>query len=863
MGRKKGFTLVELLAVIVILSLISLITIPVVLNVVENSRLSAAKISGFNYVKAVNDEIQTNDMEDDSKEFEDGKYLIDEKGNIKELKINMKGTMPTGDYLETKNQEVIYAKLYINDYIYIYRLLEDGTISQEIYKKNEEGSKIILSLTSTSNKINAYVSYEDPTAKIKSCEYKLDDQKPKTGTNSYTFEGLKTDKKYTVSAKCVSDIGLVSTSIKIIKTKDISTPEYSVSPSGYAAKKTVTIKYDENEGLTNEYSLDGGETWETVNGSSVSIEFTKNGTVIARTTDGTNYKTASTLSIGGIDSTKPEAEIVVTSKTTNSINAKAICTDEESGITKYEFKIGTKEWIDNGTTNTYSYKELENNKEYTIYARCTNGVEVSTEVNKKVSTLDIATPTYEVINGEDPTKLKTVKITYPAGEGYRNSYSLDGGKTWKTVNGSTVSIDFTQNGTVIARVYDGKNYKVASTFTLTLDEKYTGVENKEYVVGEKVKYGGLNWLVISDNGLTTTMILAGNYKTGKYGTSTSFASGNTAYDLVNKTFVTDNDEITSEIKKGAIILDSISNSYVRLPQKDELTKKIPNSSGTNFWTLTANGDSQVYYGLPDGGKQYSSFNYDLSKRTGPVYRGYGSSQNSITIKHVIDNDVIATTISNPSTSYSSTEAVASKFASQEGIGYYSGSVSDFTATNSYTLQGGVFATNQGLKGSCDHGIFDNNNKTCYYSCGDKGSSFEQPVSMASGKASASYCGDTGVKSFSYTYPEVSFTATVYQSWSFSKTVAADKNCDDWVSDAYGSGSSCSSENWTCPSLSGTQSGTGSVRLNCKSNCTGTATGDTYYFASTNNCSYRYDYSINTNSKDMGIRPVITVKKARK
>lgn len=861
MGRKKGFTLVELLAVIVILSLISLITIPVVLNVVENSRLSAAKISGFNYVKAVNDEIQTNDVEDDSKEFEDGNYSIDEKGNIKELKINMKGTMPTGDYLETKNQEVIYAKLYINDYIYIYRLLEDGTISQEIYKKNEEGSKIILSLTSTSNKINAYVSYEDPTAKIKSCEYKLDDQKTKTGTNSYTFEGLKTDKKYTVSAECVSDSGLVSTAIKTIKTKDISTPEYSVSPSGYAAKKTVTIKYDENEGLTNEYSLDGGETWETVNGSSVSIEFTKNGTVIARTTDGTNYKTASTLSIGGIDATKPEAEIVVTSKTTNSINAKAICTDEESGITKYEFKIGTEEWIDNGTTNTYSYKELENNKEYTIYARCTNGVEISTEVNKKVSTLDIATPTYEVINGEDPTKLKTVKITYPAGEEYTNSYSLDGGETWKTVNGSTVSIDFTQNGTVIARVYDGKNYKVASTFTLTLDEKNTGVENKEYVVGEKVKYGGLEWLVISDNGLTTTLILAGNYKTSEYGTSTSFASGNTAYDLVNKTFVTNNDEIASEIKKGAIILDSISNSYVRLPQKDELTKKIPNSSGTNFWTLTANGDSQVYYGLPDGGKEYSSFDYDLSKRTGPVYRGYGGPL--AVLERSIDNNVISTTISNPSTSYSSTSATARGTADYVSIGFYSDSKSSFTATNSYTLQGGVFATNERVEGSCNQGIFDSGNQTCYYSCGDKGSSFEQPVSIASGKASASYCESTGTESFSYTYPEVSFTATVYQSWDFSKTVAADKTCDDWVSDAYGSGSSCSSYGYTCPSLSGTQSGTGSVRLNCKSNCTGTATGDTYYYATQQQCINRYDYEIGIEEEKMGIRPVITVKKARK
>lgn len=862
MGRKKGFTLVELLAVIVILSLISLITIPVVLNVVENSRLSAAKISGFNYVKAVNDEIQTNDVEDDSKEFEDGNYSIDEKGNIKELKINMKGTMPTGDYLETKNQEVIYAKLYINDYIYIYRLLEDGTISQEIYKKNEEGSKIILSLTSTSNKINAYVSYEDPTAKIKSCEYKLDDQKTKTGTNSYTFEGLKTDKKYTVSAECVSDSGLVSTAIKTIKTKDISTPEYSVSPSGYAAKKTVTIKYDENEGLTNEYSLDGGETWETVNGSSVSIEFTKNGTVIARTTDGTNYKTASTLSIGGIDATKPEAEIVVTSKTTNSINAKAICTDEESGITKYEFKIGTEEWIDNGTTNTYSYKELENNKEYTIYARCTNGVEISTEVNKKVSTLDIATPTYEVINGEDPTKLKTVKITYPAGEEYTNSYSLDGGETWKTVNGSTVSIDFTQNGTVIARVYDGKNYKVASTFTLTLDEKYTGVENKEYVVGEKVKYGGLEWLVISDNGLTTTLILAGNYKTSEYGTSTSFASGNTAYDLVNKTFVTKNDEIASEIKKGGIILDSISNSYVRLPQKEELTKKIPNSSGTNFWTLTANGDSQVYYGLPDGGKEYSSFNYDLSKRTGPIYKGYSASELGVLAK-MIDTDVISTTISNPSTSYSNTSAAARGTADYVSIGFYSDSKSSFTATNSYTLQGGVFATNQRLEGSCGAGIFDSGNQTCDYSCGDKNSSYEMPVSMASGNASASYCGDTGVESFSYTYPEVSFTATVYQSWSFSKTVAADRICNDWVSDAYGSGSSCSSYGYTCPSLSETQSGTGSVRLNCKSNCTGTATGDKYYYATQNQCANRYDYYISTEVEKIGIRPVITVKKARK
>ena len=42
---KKGFTLIELLAVIIILAVIALIATPVVLNVVENARVEAAKNS--------------------------------------------------------------------------------------------------------------------------------------------------------------------------------------------------------------------------------------------------------------------------------------------------------------------------------------------------------------------------------------------------------------------------------------------------------------------------------------------------------------------------------------------------------------------------------------------------------------------------------------------------------------------------------------------------------------------------------------------------------------------------------------------------------------------------------------------------
>lgn len=51
--NSKGFTLVELLAVIVILAIIALITTPVILNVIEDSRLNSAKDKAWGTIDAV------------------------------------------------------------------------------------------------------------------------------------------------------------------------------------------------------------------------------------------------------------------------------------------------------------------------------------------------------------------------------------------------------------------------------------------------------------------------------------------------------------------------------------------------------------------------------------------------------------------------------------------------------------------------------------------------------------------------------------------------------------------------------------------------------------------------------------------
>ena len=50
--NNKGFTLIELLAVIIILAIIALIAVPTIMNIIENSRKSAAADSAYGVISA-------------------------------------------------------------------------------------------------------------------------------------------------------------------------------------------------------------------------------------------------------------------------------------------------------------------------------------------------------------------------------------------------------------------------------------------------------------------------------------------------------------------------------------------------------------------------------------------------------------------------------------------------------------------------------------------------------------------------------------------------------------------------------------------------------------------------------------------
>ena len=109
--KNKGFTLVELLAVIVILALIALIATPIILNVINDAKKQAAKDSAYGYMDAVEKYIVSSELEDES--IKDGTYRVEDLNK----KISVKGSTPDNGNIEIKNKEVKSYDIGIDGYV--------------------------------------------------------------------------------------------------------------------------------------------------------------------------------------------------------------------------------------------------------------------------------------------------------------------------------------------------------------------------------------------------------------------------------------------------------------------------------------------------------------------------------------------------------------------------------------------------------------------------------------------------------------------------------------------------------------------------------------------------------------------------
>ncbi len=120
--KNKGFTLIELLAVIVILAIIALITVPVVINIINNTKKGAAEDSTYGVIESLKLYwmVQQNDFHENEKIVltctDEVCMMNDQMVPIETFYSLISGTKPTGGKYTLENGDVSVENVKFGDF---------------------------------------------------------------------------------------------------------------------------------------------------------------------------------------------------------------------------------------------------------------------------------------------------------------------------------------------------------------------------------------------------------------------------------------------------------------------------------------------------------------------------------------------------------------------------------------------------------------------------------------------------------------------------------------------------------------------------------------------------------------------------
>src|SRR5574344_1979962 len=514
-----------------------------------------------------------------------------------------------------------------NSKIKVYEKQKDALLSSlEDWKTDNENlffENNNITLTLGDLKEQNYVDYDIKNPKTDKCI-----------SNDLTLTVSKTGKKYTYSiegdelvdgldddcdvTKRFPSIYLVGASVMNL---EINT-DY-VEP-GYSAKDLDDNKITSNVEVTN------------------NIDKTKLG----------SYNVTYEVTIGGLTKTKiRKVNVVDTIKPVISIIGSDTINSE---IDVFNFMTGVTITDNSGETIIPKIKSnlsIGINGIYEVLYIATDS-SGNTNSRKRVITIDTVDPTVKV-----SVRMKKATITLEDNlgvVGYSVTNSTSKPSSWTDITSIkkyTVEYTASEAGIYYVHVKDAGGRTSYKEFEI-LATQYA-LESGTYTTGSTITWANKSWKVLKDNGTSVTLILAGNYGTGIYGSTTSYATS-TAKTVVNTNFVNENSIMGLAIEEESLIYDSTTASYVRLPYDTELSTSISNTSNTPFWTMSATG-SNLYLGSKTGAK---ANNY-VSETTGTYYSGYATAIATITKSGMKTYKQQAVAQSPSSSTVSITDSVAS------------------------------------------------------------------------------------------------------------------------------------------------------------------------------------------------------------
>lgn len=323
--KRKGFTLMELIAVLVILSLIALVVTPIVVTLINNSKNKLHDEQVNRLEKAATKYITENDLmfAKDSRTY---------SVMVSTLKTN--GYIQNEDVLDPKTGEEMGGCIAVawdgdyNDFNVEYVTDCSGTL-------DISGPVVNLTAIRNGTTVEAEANAIDPDeTAITKYEFAIDGGSyVDNGTNTtYTFSSVNTD-AHVVSARVTNAAGRSTVATTTVGTNSWAVPEFHINQEGWQKFKTVTIDYKEFvTGLTYKYKINSEDEFP-VSGSLKSnptVTFNDNGIIQAIVTDSVETQTV-TFNVTGIDSSVPMISFTPNGNASNAKEVSVILTVSDTG----------------------------------------------------------------------------------------------------------------------------------------------------------------------------------------------------------------------------------------------------------------------------------------------------------------------------------------------------------------------------------------------------------------------------------------------------------------------------------------------------------------------------------------------------